>query len=325
VQPASSILEYRIEGTKSWSKPIIKTDAVTQHVITLTGLKPATRYRYRVGSNGRLLRDAVFQTDKLAGQPFSVAVWGDSGVGNAAQKKLAAQLEKNNPDLLVHTGDLIYPRGAYRHFDPYFFSVYQSTLKRVPFYGSLGNHDVITKNGRPFLDNFVLPRNGPAGVEAERNYAYQYADALWVVIDSNHRSSTLRDKVVPWLEQTAKRSRAIWKFAVFHHPPFSSGLHGDEMKTKEILVPALTRAKFDVVFNGHDHAYERFKPQNGVTYIVTGAGGAERYPRRKTRDITAFFDNKNVSFTRLDINKRTLRGRQITAEGRVLEEWRLQK
>jgi 3',5'-cyclic AMP phosphodiesterase CpdA len=298
---------------------------VTQHIVNLTGLKPATRYRYRVGSNGRLLRDAVFQTDKLAGQAFSVAVWGDSGVGNAAQKKLAAQIEKNKPDMLVHTGDLIYPRGAYRHFDPYFFSVYQSTLKRVPFYGSLGNHDVITKDGRPFLDNFVLPRNGPAGVEAERNYAYQYADALWVVIDSNHRSSTLRDKVVPWLEQTAKRSRAIWKFAVFHHPPFSSGLHGDEKKTREILVPALARAKFDVVFNGHDHAYERFKPQNGVTYIVTGAGGAERYPRRQTRAITAFFDNKNVSFTRLDINKKTLRGRQITAEGRVLEEWRLQK
>jgi hypothetical protein len=43
------------------------------------------------------------------------------------------------------------------------------------------------------------------------------------------------------LEQSTKRSRAIWKFAVFHHPPFSSGLHGDDKKTRSVLVPVLAR------------------------------------------------------------------------------------
>jgi predicted phosphodiesterase len=324
-KPASTLLEYRLEGTTKWQKPVIKSQPVRQHLVKLTGLKPASRYRYRVGSNGRLLSEAVFQTNKLPGQAFVVAVWGDSGVGDKNQRRLAAQIEKNKPDLLVHTGDLIYNRGEWRNFDPNFFSIYQSTLKRVPFYGTLGNHDVRTQNGRPFLENFVLPRNGPQGVEPERNYAFDYADAHWVVIDTNQSTSTLRERIVPWLEQDLKRSRAKWKFAVFHHPPFSSGPHGDEKSVKRTLVPVFSRLGVDVVLNGHDHSYERFKPQNGVLYIVTGAGGAERYARRTKRDISAFFDNKNWSFTRLDINQSTLRARQISSEGRVIDEWRLQK
>jgi hypothetical protein len=324
-KPASTLLEYRLEGTQRWLKPVIKANAVRQHLVKLTGLKPASRYRYRVGSNGQLLSEAIFQTNKLPQQAFSVAVWGDSGVGDAGQKQLAQQIEKNKPDLLVHTGDLIYNRGEWRNFDPYFFSIYQSTLKRVPFYGTLGNHDVRTQNGQPFLENFVLPRNGPVGVEAERNYAFDYANAHWVVIDTNQSTSTLRDTIVPWIEADLKRSRATWKFVVFHQPPFSSGLHGDDKSIKDVLVPVLARMDVDVVFNGHDHSYERFKPQNGVTYIVTGAGGAARYPRRRKRDITAFFDNDHWSFTRLDIFKSTLRARQIATDGRVLDEWRLQK
>jgi predicted phosphodiesterase len=324
-EPASTLLEYRLEGTTKWQKPVIKSAPVRQHVVKLTGLKAASRYRYRVGSNGRLLREATLQTNKLPSQPFRMAIWGDSGVGGSGQKQLAAQIEKSRPDVMLHTGDLIYPRGAWRHYDPYFFSIYKNTLMRVPFYGSLGNHDVMTQDGQPFLANFVLPRNGPAGLTPERSYSFDYANVHVAVVDSNQRSAVLRDKVVPWLEQDLKRSRAIWKFVVFHHPPFSSGGHGDSSRTQKTLVPVLSRLGVDVVFNGHDHVYERFKPQGGVVYIVTGAGGAERYPRKQNRDITAFFDNNHWSFTQLDMQGRSLRGRQITKEGKILDTWSLSK
>jgi hypothetical protein len=66
-----------------------------------------------------------------------------------------------------------------------------------------------------------------------------------------------------------------------------------------------------VVFNGHDHHYERWKPRGGVVYIVTGAGGAVLYPRKRTDPATAVFSGRKFSFTRIDIAKNTLRGRQI--------------
>jgi 3',5'-cyclic AMP phosphodiesterase CpdA len=298
---------------------------VTRHIVKLTGLQPGATYRYRVGSNGRTLRAGKFQTAKAAGQPFRFAVWGDSGIGGKAQQILAAQIEKQRPDFLLHTGDLIYQRGRSRDYDPYFFRVYAPTLARVPFYGSLGNHDVLTNRGQPFLDNFVLPRNGPPGIVPERNYSFDYGNAHIVVLDSNLSERQLRREIAPWLERDLRASRARWKFVVFHHPPYSSGLHGDEPRTQRALVPALARARVDIVFNGHDHHYERFRPRNGVTYIVTGAGGAGLYRRQKNDPATARYRNDVHSFTQIDINGGVLQGRQIAANGTIIDQWRLIK
>lgn len=328
-EPASTLMEYRLEKpNQKWQKATANAKRVRQHIVKLSGLKAASIYRYRAGSNGRKTFEGLFQTNKLTGQSFSFAAWGDSGVGGDGQKQLAAQIDRQKPDFLVHTGDLIYPRGQWKGFDPYFFDMYAKTLARVPFYGSLGNHDVLTQKGQPFLENFVLPRNGPSDLTPERNYSFDYADAHFVVIDSNLQADELQKTVVPWLQRDVRRSKAKWKFVVFHHPPFSSGPHGDEKRTR-LLVPIFSQLKIDIVLNGHDHSYERFVPQGGVTYIVTGAGGAERYPRRKVRDITASFNNKTWSFTRIDITpngrQSTLRGRQIAADGALIDEWRLQK
>lgn len=329
-EPASTLMEYRLEKpNQKWQKATANAKKVRQHIVKLTGLTAASIYRYRAGSNGRQTFEGLFQTDKRAGQPFSFAAWGDSGVGGDGQKQLASQIDKQKPDFLVHTGDLIYPRGQWKGFDPYFFDMYAKTLARVPFYGSLGNHDVLTQKGQPFLENFVLPRNGPGGLMPERNYSFDYADAHFVVIDSNLKADELQQNVVPWLQRNVRQSKAKWKFAVLHHPPFSSGAHGDEKRIRQVLVPVFSQLKIDVVLNGHDHAYERFHPQDGVTYIVTGAGGAEYYPRRKVRAMTASFNNQKWSFTRIDVTpngrQSTLRGRQIAYDGTILDEWRLQK
>ena len=328
-QPSSSFVEYVAAGDPSNISPtpvkLVGTLKVKRHVMQLKPLRPGSTYRYRVGSANTALAQGTFQTAKLAGEPFSFAVWGDSGVGGAGQKALAAQIERQRPDFLVHTGDLIYNRGEAKKFDPYFFRIYAPTLARVPFYGSLGNHDVGTANGQPFLDNFIFPRNGPRGLAPERNYAFDYGDAHFVVIDSNLSAAQLRQHIVPWLESDLSRSRALWKFAVFHHPPYSSGLHGDEPRTQRVLAPVFSRLKVDIVLNGHDHDYERFKPINGVVYIVTGAGGAGRYPRRQTRPETARYWNGDWSFTRLSIAGRKLRGQQISTSGTIIDDWSMTK
>ena len=173
--------------------------------------------------------------------------------------------------------------------------------------------------------NFVLPTNGPRGLAPERHYSFDYADAHVAVLDTNASTKQLREIVVPWLRQDMARSNARWKFAVFHHPPYSSGLHGDDARTQRVLVPILQELKVDIVFNGHDHHYERWKPRGGVTYIVTGAGGAVLYPRKRVDPATAVFSGRVYSYTRIDISKNTLRGRQISVDGATIDEWRMIK
>jgi predicted phosphodiesterase len=320
---ATSEVEYVLATAGSKPYHTVKTDSVTRHIVKLSRLQPDALYRYRIGSNGRVLASGQFRTVKRAGQPFSFVVWGDSGMASRGQFALARQIESVRPDFLLHTGDLIYPSGAARDYNPKFFNVYRSTLARAPFYGSLGNHDVRTRNGQPFLTNFVLPTNGPAGLAPERNYSFDYADAHVAVLDTNASIRQLRDIIVPWLRQDMANSKARWKFAVFHHPPYSSGLHGDDARTKRVLDPVLRQLKIDIVFNGHDHHYERWKPKGGVTYIVTGAGGAVLYPRKRVDPATAVFSGRIFSYTRIDIAKNTLRGRQISVDGATIDDWRM--
>lgn len=320
--PATSTVSYR--GSLAQWQQEGSTEKVRQHIVFLAGLRPATRYEYKVLSDGKQLAEANFETAKLPGQPFTIAVWGDSGYGDKNQYALARRIDAAQPDLMLHTGDLIYEKGAAEDFDPKFFKVYEPTLQRASFYGCLGNHDLVTDRGQPFLDAFVFPTNGPPETP-EKNFSFDYADAHVVVLDVNVTGEEMEKHMVPWLEQDLKQSKALWKFAVFHQPVYSSGLHGDTARCRRVLAPIFSRYKVDVVFNGHDHDYERFKPQEGVVYIVTGAGGASRYFRKEFRDITARWWNADWSFTKIEINGRTLHGQQIDTKGEVVDDWSLTK
>lgn len=264
-------------------------------------------------------------TSKPATSTKSVrfAVWGDSGSGTAGQKALARRIETFQPSFLLHTGDLIYPRGQRSGYKPFFWDIYGPLLKKARFYGALGNHDIMTEKGQPWLDNLVLPRNGPSGLTPERNYSFDQGAAHIVVLDSTASERVMKTKIVPWLERDLKASCALWKIVVFHHPPFSSGLHGNSERTRQFFVPVLERNGVNVVFCGHDHHYERFKPRGRTLYIMDGAGGAVRYPRRTQNSQSVVFDNSDWSFTAVEMTPKLLRARQISAKGKVLDQWEL--
>jgi hypothetical protein len=333
--PTRSFLQYKLKST-SETRPdfqnantTILAQSETRHHSILHNLQASSVYDYRVGAQGKVLFTGQFQTNKTASQNYQFDVWGDSGSGSDGQKKLAAQIDKSKPNFLLHTGDLIYPKGAAEDFNPFFFDIYQKVLSRVPFYGSLGNHDIGTDNGQPFLDAFIFPQNGPDGITPERNYYVDYANARIAIIDSNQDETTLQNKIAPWLERVMSSSKATWKFVVMHHPAYSSGPHGDTARIQKVLSPVFAKLHLDVVFAGHDHQYERFKPIDGVTYIVTGAGGAGRYPRKTENPQTAFYWNDDWSFTQIQISqengKNILRGKQISTTGAVVDQWELSK
>jgi len=198
---------------------------------------------------------------------------GDFGTGDDNQFEIAAQMlrdHKTSPlDFVIAVGDNIYPDGGGRHFEKKFARPYAGLIREgVKFHAVLGNHDV--RDGRGDQCQYPL-----FNMNGQCHYTLKKGDGLaeFFMIDS-----TAFDMAqAGWLEGVLKESTAKWKIAVFHHPIYSSAEeHGSDVGLRRRIEPLLARYGVNVVISGHDHTYERVKPQQGVQYFVTGAGGKVR-------------------------------------------------
>lgn len=200
-------------------------------------------------------------------EPISFAVIGDFGTGGESQYDVAARMCRwrrgHDFDLVVTTGDNIYPDGARSYFQDNFFTPYDCLFsKGVKFHATLGNHDVMTNNGRPEL-------NEPAFGIRKRNYVLQRSGVRFVMVDSNSiREQWLRRKIKPEPDDR-------WTVVAFHHPVYSPGDHGSTPGFRPWMPRLFKRHGVDLVLNGHDHVYAVTKPLGKIRYVVTGGGGAD--------------------------------------------------
>jgi 3',5'-cyclic AMP phosphodiesterase CpdA len=276
-----------------------------------------------VKSNDEVLASAVFQTGKTGDAPFRFAVFGDSGSGSPAQYTVARQIEAQAVDFIIHTGDVVYPKGADQDYREHFYLPYRNLLARIPFFPAIGNHDKITANGQPWLNNFILPGE-------ERFYSFSYGNALFVALNSYDVLNSAR-----WLEAQLSRSDKLWKFVFFHEPPFSSGYshpwysaHKDRTGNaheRRGWVPLFVKYKVDIVFSGHDHMYTRLRRKDGVIYIVEGIGGSDFYKINKQAPEVEFTDNSEFGFGLAEVAGPTLVFQHVTASGAVLDSFTLTK
>ena len=80
-----------------------------------------------------------------------------------------------------------------------------------------------------------------------------------------------------WIDATLRDAREDWKICYFHHPLYSNASrHGSSVDLRVLLEPIFVKHGVNVVFSGHDHVYERIKPQKGIYYFVSGAAGQLR-------------------------------------------------
>jgi len=281
-RPVDGRVEYG--PTPAYGGAVSHREPSTHHALTLTGLLPDTPYHYRVAGGGRPLSEAyTFRTSRDETTPyFTFAVLGDSGRGGRQQYAVAKRIQAIRPDFVLHTGDVIYPAGEAKDFEAKYFQPYRDLITRIPFFLTLGNHDVATANGRPYLDAFHLPSNNPE--RTERYYSFEYGNARFIALDSNQPPGP-GGPMYTWLSTELQRGRKFWTFAFFHHAPYSSGKHGSNLLIRKAWSPLFERALVAVVFSGHDHTYERTVPIRdfdqrgpGVVYVVTGGGGADLYP-----------------------------------------------
>lgn len=280
-----------------------------QQLAKADGLEPGNGYCYELVG---LTAPAGFRTAPAlaAASPVRFVAFGDSGSGNADQLALRDQLLTVPFDLIVHTGDLAYEGGTGAQIERSVFRVYAPLLRSFPFYPVLGNHDYETEGGLPFLRAFLLPENG----DAERFYSFDWGSVHFVGLDTEQIGS----RQAGWLDADLKQNRLPWTVVFGHKPPFSSGEHGSSSDFRSHFVPVLERHAVTLVLSGHDHDYERSKPLNGVTYVVTGGGGVGTRPV-SSGSFTAFAEAV-IHFVFVEVTERELLLHAIDGTGREFDQ-----
>lgn len=289
------------------------------------GLLSATTASALTGaaSANNTLRTAAFSPGASAAQAEALRfiVFGDSGRGDTAQYALARMMVAHHwdrfYDMAIMLGDNIYPSGEMKDMSAKFEQPYGELLNRgVSFHAVLGNHDV--RKGREAQINYP---NFNMGGRSYQSFTKGDGLAEFFALDSTYFD--LRQQ--RWLEAALQASQAKWKIALFHHPLYSSAdKHGAHVELRAELEPILIKHGVDVVFSGHDHTYERVKPQQGVQYFVSGAGSKTRRGDLDRR--TPFFaygHDETSSFMSIEITPERFSFKAIDLDGRVVDSGEL--
>jgi hypothetical protein len=207
---------------------------------------------------------------KLPLTPNSVrfAVIGDSGTGERPQFEVAQQMLRYHAsfpfDFVLMLGDNIYGSQTAADFKRKFEDPYQPLLAAgVKFYAALGNHD--NPNQR-----FYKPFN----MNGQRYYSFKKGNTSFFALDSNYMDPLQ----INWISMQLSQSSSPWNICYFHHPLYTHAkFHGADVDLRTRIEPIFEKAGVNVVLAGHQHVYERIKPQQGIYYFVLGNAGELRY------------------------------------------------
>lgn len=197
---------------------------------------------------------------------FKVAMMGDIGEASPAQARVAAQILGWRPTHVGTLGDNVYPTGReidwLQRFDPYV-----KDLRRVAtFQPALGNHDYYNADLTPYFQRFPH-------LDGKPFYTWTNGPAQFFVLDTELRLDGASAQNA-WLAAELQRSTAPYKVIQMHRPMVSSNAAEIGRNMFGALGPLLAKHGVQLVLAGHEHTYERSKPINGTTHIVSGGGGA---------------------------------------------------
>jgi len=252
------------------------------HHIRLNALLPGTEYRYRAlirdldGETIVKTEERRFTTAPSPGalnktRPLRFVVYGDTRAGrfkkNLVHRWLLLLIRKKEPEFLLHTGDLVFQAIEERSWDAFFRLVDPLGL---PMIVAAGNHDFGEEGER--LSRYFIPTAG--GSREGFYYSFDWGAAHFLVLNTEASLDPDSDQIhfaASDLEKTAGRGPL---FVIHHRPLYASTRAYVSRPAGKALASLYSRFGVDVVFSGHNHNYERTRPIDGVTYIVTGGGGA---------------------------------------------------
>ena len=356
---ASEVSFGRVEigNVELGRRAFLSSTAGSVHEVFVDGLEPGTTYHYRVvicplsdlggpqkgACDGVSTQEFDFRTapedDSVA---IRVGVFGDAGARTTAQFLVRDLLEEMAPDIVLVTGDLVYPFGTDDTYQRNFFDVYADLFSVSCVFPAIGNHDAFAGDDS-FSRQFILPADNEENVETY--YSFDFGSGHFVALDSN-RSFAQDSPQNRWLVRDLSRNRKPWTIVYFHHPIYSTGPHGDDRDKpprRHALTPILEEFAVDLVLTGHDHLYERTFPvrrgvvrdgwqqdryisPRGTVYVVTGGGGQILYRHRTSGDLrysAAFASAHHAVEIALTRDELSLRSQGL--EGSVLDSFVIRK
>jgi hypothetical protein len=254
------------------------------------------------------------QDSHLPMKPGSVkfAVIGDTGTGDKHQIAVANQIvawhDKFAFDMVVMTGDNLYGGDGASDYRKKFEEPYKALLDAgIKFYATLGNHD--NPNQRLYK---------PFNMNGERYYTFkpEKSSVRFFSLDSNY----VDEKQLEWLDKELAASGSDWKICFFHHPLYSSGeTHGSADLQRGLLEPVLLKHGVNVVLSGHEHFYERIKPQKGIAYFIIGNSAKVRRGDITKTDLTAKAFDQGYAFMLVEIVGDDLHFQTLSDSGQTID------
>ena len=293
----------------------IEAGTGVDHVARLRHLTPGRRYEYTIEGTSGALATGTFRAAPATASSFTFAVVGDFGTGTSAETAVASLIQSWHPDFVLTVGDNAYPDGSEALLDRDIFGPYAAVMRESAWFPALGNHDVLTDDGKPELEAFH-------SLGKERWYRFTWGNAGFVVLDSD-------TSVAPGSPQLRFARRALargscFRFAAWHHPPWEP--HGRPLSPglRHYIVPLVQKDGIQIVFNGHLHAYARSRPRHGVVYVAVGTGGHGLDDDARTLTIPlARVVQGSFGALRVGVTGRIARFRYETVGGRVRDRFRL--
>jgi len=238
-------------------------------------------------------------------------VIGDTGTGSKKQYDLADILLRARAtfpfDFVLLLGDNLYGGESPKDYKNKFENVYRPLLdQKVKFYATLGNHD---EPAQRFYEHFNM--------DGKEYYRFTKGNVAFYSLNSNY----LDKKQVKWLEDELAKDTSEWKITFHHHPPYSSGgKHGSDTALRKVVEPIFLKYGVAAVFTGHDHFYERIKPQKGIYYFVSGAGGKLRAGDVKDNSpLTEKFFDRDMSFMLVEVVDNQLHFQVLSRTGETVD------
>jgi 3',5'-cyclic AMP phosphodiesterase CpdA len=248
---------------------------------------------------------------------FHFAVIGDTGTGERPAVEIATRLAEVRAkfpfDLVVMLGDNMYGGQKPKDYKKKFEDPYKPLLDAgVKFHAALGNHD------DPNQKSYKL-----FNMNGERFYTFKPRDGIrFFALDSNYMDKAQLE----WLEKELAASGSDWKIAFFHHPLYSSGgKHGSDLQLRAVLEPLFVKHQVSLVLAGHDHFYERVKPQRGIVHFVIGGSAKLREGNVRKSDFTAKSFDTDRSFALMEIDGDNLHFQAIRRTGETIDSGTIAK
>jgi predicted phosphodiesterase len=248
---------------------------------------------------------------------LKLAVIGDSGRGSTAQREVAEQMIRYRAafpfDRVLMLGDNIYEGPASpEDYRLKFEQPYRELLDAdVEFRAVLGNHDdPEQRHFKPFN------MNGQRYYWFEARIAALGPRVRFVAIDSTR----LDPGQLSWLNDALAEPDGGWKIVFLHHPLYTSGRYTRAAAIhRAALEWMFVQHGVQVVFSGHEHLYQRIRPQQGIVYFVSGAGGSLRRGDARTGGLVERAFDRDFHFMLVEISPNALHFQAISRTGETID------